>query len=212
MTGQHVPVEAGSTATFQDVRWQQLADELPFETLTRIRAIGAKWAATIGSITGVFAIVALIKGPEDIGALGSPERYWVIGLTAVAVVSATAAMLWAAHAAQGSAVEQMITGPVLRSVSQAEARSGALAIKASRWLVAAAVGSLALAIGITWLSTPQTTSSGSVIAASPGGTPICGAVTGLTQDGVVVQPKGLASQVIPVEAGVVILPIASCPG
>ena len=206
-----VPIEAGSPATFQDVHWQQLADELPFESLPRIRSMGAKWAATIGSITGVFAIVALIKGPEEIGALDSPERYWVIGLTAAAVVAATAAMLWAAHAAQGSAKEILLSGSDLRAVYQSDARAGAQAITTSRWLTAAAVGALALAIGLTWLSTPASPASGPVVVVSSGAAPVCGTVTGFTQDGVTVQPPEGASTVVTAESGVLIFPIGACP-
>jgi hypothetical protein len=206
-----VPISAGSPATFQDVRWQQLADELPFETLPRIRSLAAKWAATIGSITGVFAIVALIKGPEEIGALGSPERYWVIGLVGLAVASAVGAMLWAAHAAQGSAGEMLITGPELRVAHAEQARSGARAIFASKCLTTAAVAMLGLAIGLTWLSTPASPAKSSVVVASAGAEPFCGTVTGLTADGVTVQPDEGAAVVVAAGSNVLVFPVAACP-
>jgi hypothetical protein len=70
------------------------AERLGVEELTNVRATGEKWTATISSITGIFGVVALIKGPEDITKLQGIWEALVIGAILVAVALALAGSSW----------------------------------------------------------------------------------------------------------------------
>ena len=53
-------------AAIHDVEWERKAETEASQTLTSARGAAEKWTQTITSLTGVFSIVLLVKGPEDI--------------------------------------------------------------------------------------------------------------------------------------------------
>jgi hypothetical protein len=102
---------SATPATVSDATWQRRAEELQFSALPGIRATAERWAATVGSLTGIFTIAAIIKGPSDITAvrgslhlLGTRLSWSVAAgiLVAAALACASTAIVLAAMAAQGT--------------------------------------------------------------------------------------------------------------
>jgi hypothetical protein len=55
-----------SEATVNDVVWERRAEQHEIEALPAARSAAEKWTTQIASLTGIFTIVVLVKGPEDV--------------------------------------------------------------------------------------------------------------------------------------------------
>ncbi|WP_413758260.1 hypothetical protein [Streptomyces sp. MMBL 11-3] len=100
-------------ATPEDLRWARLAEEARFNGLADIQRSAERWGATILVITGILTTLTAVRGPSDLAAL---ENFWpdklVIGILAAAsLLVALASVIYAAIAAQGSAVRMIASGP-----------------------------------------------------------------------------------------------------
>ena len=51
------------------LRWQKAADQVAVTALDLIRSAAEKWGTTIAGLTGVFSLIALIRGPEGVSQL-----------------------------------------------------------------------------------------------------------------------------------------------
>jgi hypothetical protein len=56
-------------ATVNDVEWERRAEQHEIEALPSARSTAEKWTTQIASLTGIFSIVVLVKGPEDVANL-----------------------------------------------------------------------------------------------------------------------------------------------
>jgi hypothetical protein len=56
-------------ATVSDVEWERRAEQHEIEALPTARSTAEKWTTQIASLTGIFSIVVLVKGPEDVANL-----------------------------------------------------------------------------------------------------------------------------------------------
>ena len=56
-------------ATVTDVEWERRAEQHEIEALPAARSAAEKWTTQIASLTGIFSIVVLVKGPEDVAKL-----------------------------------------------------------------------------------------------------------------------------------------------
>jgi hypothetical protein len=56
-------------ATVNDVEWERRAEQHEIEALPAARSAAEKWTTQIASLTGIFSIVVLVKGPEDVSKL-----------------------------------------------------------------------------------------------------------------------------------------------
>jgi hypothetical protein len=71
-------------ATVNDVEWERRAEQHEIEALPAARSAAEKWTTQIASLTGIFSIVVLVKGPEDVtkleGDVGglAPGMPWMI--------------------------------------------------------------------------------------------------------------------------------------
>lgn len=214
-----IEIEPSDTpATSFAARWQQRAEELEFETLPALRATADKWAATVGSLTGVLAITALVKGPSDITkvegtvhALGvSLSWRAVIGvLLASAVALATAAIVCAALAAQGSPEEFRFSGAELRRRYLKASQTAAKQLSWSRRLAITAVPLLAVASGIVWFATPVSDPDNMVLVSRTNGAIVCGTLRAST-DGLHVD-TGDSDVVIAFAETASVIPTKSCP-
>jgi hypothetical protein len=96
--------EHDGTPVMPDLEWEWRVEQQEFEALPAMRAAGEKWTTAITSLTGVFGIVVLIKGPADVGNVKgdvgtwlpgfAPDGVWVAVLLAIAVSLAAAAFFW----------------------------------------------------------------------------------------------------------------------
>ena len=57
-------------AAIHDVAWERKAETEAGQMLASARSAAEKWTQTVASLTGVFSIVLLVKGPEDISKVG----------------------------------------------------------------------------------------------------------------------------------------------
>lgn len=170
-------------ATVTDATWQRRAEELQFSALPAIRATAEKWAATVGSLTGIFAIAAIIKGPSDITAVRGSLKLlafrlpWSAAagiLVGAALACASMAIVLASMAAQGTPRRFRFTGTELRRLYPTETIRAACQLRASRILAITAIPLLGLAIGIVWYATPAERPAGSVLITTKAGAVVCG--------------------------------------
>ncbi|MCQ9183723.1 hypothetical protein KMT30_32685 [Streptomyces sp. IBSBF 2953] len=100
-------------ATPEDLRWARLAEEARFSGLTDVQRAAERWGATILVITGILTTLTVVRGPSDLAVL---QDFWpdklVIGiLAALSLLLALSSVVFAAMAAQGSAVRMIASGP-----------------------------------------------------------------------------------------------------
>jgi len=143
-------ITASSTAIPEDLRWELRADQLYASRLSDTRATAEKWTTAITSITGVFGIVALIKGPETIGTLLTPWRWIVYSLVIIAVLVALGAIGLAAAAAGGTPRVARLSGSDARRWEGWQASAAKHELIYSRRTAYVAVLAMLAAIGITW--------------------------------------------------------------
>ena len=141
---------ASRTAIPEDLRWELRADQLYASRLNDTRATAEKWTTGITSITGVFGIVALIKGPETIGTLLTPWRWIVYSLVIMAVLLALCAIGLAAAAAGGTPRVARLSGSDARTWEGWQASAAKKELIYSRRTAYVAVLAMLAAIGITW--------------------------------------------------------------
>ena len=215
-----VRVSAGEPATISDAKWEQRAEELSFQALPNVRSIAEKWTGTIASILAIFGIVTLVKGPEDVtkveGSLfGVAYETWVLILLGLAVFCAVAATVSAASAAYGQPKDLRFVGEEVRRLYRDDAKNAAKKLRISRWLSLAAVTSLALAVGITWLKTPeQPAEVGKILVIGKSGIRACGELQASRGGGNVriLEQGAKTPQTVPVGEIVSVAAVASCPG
>jgi hypothetical protein len=212
-----VLVEGGRyTASPGELAWERRAEALAPDVLARVRAQAEKWTATVSSLTGIFGIVALIKGPEDVGKLGAWSKYGVIGFLALAIFLAAYATYGAAKAAYGFPDGKQVVGAVLRRREREEARR---ARNMLRWSILAALGAvvaLALGIGITWIASPKETSPlARVLVLDGDGVAVCGELQSAPAGErrlLILEPKAKTPKAVATSAVRGLSSVAKCPG
>ncbi|MFF5824407.1 hypothetical protein ACFY8Q_23045 [[Kitasatospora] papulosa] len=110
---------APTPATPEDLRWARLAEEARFSGLTDVQRSAERWGATILVITGILTTLTVVRGPSDLAALKDfwPDKLLVGILAALSLVFALSSVIFAAMAAQGSAVKMIASGPRYREES-----------------------------------------------------------------------------------------------
>ncbi len=141
---------AHRTAVPEELRWELRADQLYASRLSDTRSTAEKWTTAITSITGVFGIVALIKGPETIGTLLEPWRSIVYTLVIIAVLIALAAIGLAAAAAEGTPRVARLSGSEARRWEGWQASAAKHELIYSRRTAYVAVLAMLTAIAFTW--------------------------------------------------------------
>jgi len=123
---------------------------MELSAVDRVKTAAEKWGASITTITGVFGIITLIKGPEDISNLTSGNKM-VVGIALlVALVTAVTSIFLAALAAQGIPHDIWLTGAQARRDSRNVVKKASAFLAVSRFLVIPAVLGMGAAIGLTW--------------------------------------------------------------
>jgi hypothetical protein len=135
----------------EDLRWELRAEQLYGARLGDVRATAEKWTASVTSITGVFSIVALIKGPDAIGALKAAYFYTAIPLIALAVLLALIAIYLGALAAGGTPRVGRLSGREARFWLGFQASAAQHELKYSRRTAMLAVFAMLGAILVTWV-------------------------------------------------------------
>jgi hypothetical protein len=205
-------------ATAFDLEWQKRADDLEFSTLPSLRSAAQKWAATVGSLTGVLGIAALVKGPSDLtkvrGSLHlvgcSIPWVGVLGvLLGLAVSAATVSIVLAALAAQGSPQEFRFAGDELRRRYRAATTRTAAQLTWSRSLAITSVPLLAAAVAVLWYATPRESAPQPVLVTTTAGATYCGQLLPST-DGLRIKING-GEQTVAAADLKSLTPLATCP-
>jgi hypothetical protein len=135
-----------------DLRWEQRAERLADRALEDVRNAAQKWAATIASVTGVFGIVAVIKGPADLEAVSGFGEFVAKALVGAAVSLALVSIMMAALAAEGTPKLRRFSAREMRSQVRSQAKLAKLQLKLSRTAAVVAVLSMLTALLLTWYS------------------------------------------------------------
>jgi hypothetical protein len=211
---------AGRPATLAEARWEKRAEELSFGALDSVRASAAKWTGTIASLLAIFAVLSLVKGPSDVTKVSGSFRgvayeTLVIILIGISVALAAAATFFAALAAYGLPTRMRYVGEEVRRNHRKEVRSSRTFLNLS-WLGAwAALLGLSVAVGITWLTTPDEPATPTrTIVFTDVGVGACGQLQVATSTGTVsILEKGKDTATVIDVADVMALgTLAACPG
>jgi hypothetical protein len=205
-----VRVAPGPAPSLDDLAWDERARALEAETLPNIRASAGKWAAGISSLTGIFATIAVLKGPDQVTKLPSPWRGVVILLVALAFLLAVYGTFEALMAAQGGPASIRPIGREVRDLYHHQASVAADQLNTSRWAVIGAVGLLALALLVTWIWTPQSAAK-QVMVVEVSGMTTCGDLKDGDPGFVTVLPSGTDKPApIPISQVAAVRTVTSC--
>ncbi|BCY12657.1 hypothetical protein [Actinoplanes sp. L3-i22] len=136
--------------TAVDREWQARARRLTLDSLYDIRAVAGRWAATIGSLTGLLSLVALVAGPRTADQLPLGWRILAGICVLIAIFCAGYATWCAAEAAQGSIRSTLSTAARVREGFQEQEHDAAKLLRRARFLVVAAMGALVVAVALSW--------------------------------------------------------------
>lgn len=216
--------------------WQTKYETWGTDSLTRARATAKEWTGSISAITGLLALVSVIKGRENIEDL---TDYWsrrvYIALTA-ALVLALVAIVVGAIAAQGSlpalgdepsrwrkfwaAIARAEAGPFgknwqgVRDLTHNEAKVVRSQLAWSRLAAFLAGLLLIFAVATTWMApTNQQTAPVTVLVVRKDGTFACGDLAKSSKPGVifVAETKGKPATEIQVAEVLTVASAKNCP-
>jgi hypothetical protein len=202
------------SVTPEDRKWDELAEQMRMDALPRIRGTAERWTSTVSAITGLFGLVALVKGREDITSLRSDWRIIAGVLIALALLIALTSIVFAAFAAQGTPRRvEILSGAAVKELYQHGTHIARRQLAWSRISAVVAVLVLGLAIGITWYG-PTTAASTSleVMVVSRSGMTACGRLS-VENHNIAVRPTSTAARdpAIPLQRVALIAPVTSCP-
>jgi len=195
--------------TAYDRRWEELAGELEFEALPRIRSVAERWGASVAAVTSAFGIAGLVGGRDALSELEDAYATAAGLLFGLALLLALAAIVLAALAAQGTPKRMRSpSGADVRAWYAASARRAANQLLASRICAVVSVLVLAVGIGITWFApSGESAAAPTVVAVTTrSGAISCGELHASGQATIAV---GTAT--LPVRDVVSIVPTGTCP-
>lgn len=136
--------------TAEDREWQARARRLTVDSIFEVRAVAGRWATTIGSLTGLLSLVALVAGPRSADQLPLWGRV-VTGLFVLAAIGCAGYATWcAAEAAQGRIATALSTYAQVRDLFRAQEREATRQLGRAKVFVLAAMGALVVAVALTW--------------------------------------------------------------
>ncbi len=243
------------SATAEDVSWERRVAEEEVGALASARSAAASWTAAITSLTGVFGVVALVKGPEDVTKLEGNVGSWLpleatvlrdatvafvllgvpafvfsarvlartslflvralittVGLALIAlglltwsqgwlwetvvivalglaVGLAAAAIMGSAAAAYGMPRTSLAgSGWLVRARRRRDLRRALALLRASLFAASGAIVAVAVAIGVTWIKTPDTPRP--VLVVGRNGLEACGEIVGQDARSIQIKEEG----------------------
>gem|GEM_PF-6489671 len=79
-------------ATVGDVEWERRAEQQEVEALSSARGAAERWTAAVSSLTGIFSIVVLVKGPDDVTGVSGEVGEWLVPSNGVMLPLSVAAV------------------------------------------------------------------------------------------------------------------------
>ena len=198
----------------EDPKWHKKAQEAQLEALPKMRSIAEKWAATVGTIVGIFGTAALISAPS-ISDIAPTARVAVVTTIACTVGIAAIAVILASLAAQGGSGQIPPTGPEYKKLAAEETQRARNLLNVSRVLTMVALVPLLIAI-IVAFTNPKPESSQQTVSvtyqmAGAGARTICGTLQE-SGSGIKVRPakEGKADISLPLSKVITITPVKAC--
>jgi hypothetical protein len=140
--------------TEEGARWEKEALDVEVSALEDARDLAAKWGATIGTLLGVFGVVAFASGPSALSDIPGNAAYVVLLLILLATVAAGAAIYKAALAAEASPARLApFNGWTLKSLYESEVPDVLATLRQSRAFALSAVVLVFGAVTVGWLAT-----------------------------------------------------------
>lgn len=130
--------------------WQTAADQADLTALSSIRSSAEKWGATIGALTGIFSLIALIRGPGSVSGLTAGWADAATLLLFLALALAFLSIFCAAVAAQGRPARKYIDALSFRRTVRVRVKLASRWLAVSRWTTGGAALLLMIAIIVTW--------------------------------------------------------------
>lgn len=146
--------DPGDRPTAADERWDELAEELEFSALTRVRSQAEGWRNGLGTVGALAGGLTLVKTRGDLDALPPGWRAVCVGGWALALALLAVAFLLAVRAVHGPLGSRILaSGPKLRDWTRTEAARVAGLVRAAAFtaVVSLAVG---LASAVCFLLAP----------------------------------------------------------
>jgi hypothetical protein len=149
-----------------DVRWAELAEEMRFGQLARVRALAEQWRTGLLATTAFVGTVGIVKGPQTAHDLQPGTRAavgWILLAAFVLLVAGSLLAMLAAYGPLGP--EQLVTGERLRRWDGEQVESARLQLLLAQTALLIAVGLLGVAAAMSYLADPVEKPAGA--AASP---------------------------------------------
>ncbi len=194
-----------------DKRWESEATDAVHGALKAVQGTATAWAATITTLLGVGGTVAAVKGPDAFSKLTPATGNLVFWLSVLTALLASAAILFAALAAQGTPRRvQGLDGATLKKLTADGAARASRLLRFSRAGALVAASALLLAVGIAWhagIASSEPSSSSALVETSDGAVR-CGQLHA-SSDGTIALSVG--STQYSLQAGSPITSVDSCP-
>ncbi|MBO3752530.1 hypothetical protein J5X84_41290 [Streptosporangiaceae bacterium NEAU-GS5] len=184
--------------TSDDLRWERLARDLPFDQLEAVRKQADGWRNALAGITAVVGAVTLVRGRDDIVAMPDSWRYATFGLLVTAFAALTGGLFAAARASFGRPGERIWSnGPALRSWSERRTREIADLIRLATALSIVGVSAVAAAATMSWFAPVESSSSAAttVLVQDIRGNSVCGALVGMRAQEIVLVRNDVSKQI-----------------
>ncbi|MDQ0936887.1 hypothetical protein [Streptomyces turgidiscabies] len=137
-----------------DRRWAELARELEFTQLDRLRKQAEGWRNGLIGLTALVAILAVLKGRDDLTKLPSPWQTVAISMLGTAFLLLVAGSLLAVRASFGKPAERTyLAGQALRAWTRTETDRVHLALHLSTVAFILGMCLVAGALGVSWTHT-----------------------------------------------------------
>lgn len=206
------PLAAGPSS--DDLRWQELADELPFEQVEAARRQAEGWRNALIAATAIVGTVTVVHGRQDLSALQAPWRYAVVATLALAFAALLAGTIMTTVAAHGRPGQRIwAKGEALRRWSTQRARQAGRLTLAGAILCVLGINLVVAAAGVTALAPGATHDAALVVVQTQSGLLTCGRLVRLDRTQVVLSVAGHGEDIqwsAPLEQVVRLSPARTC--
>jgi hypothetical protein len=158
-------------------RWEELANDLPFSQLERVRSAADKWLTTISALTGLSSLLTLLASGETTAELTELPKIFLGVVLGSAFLSAITAIYLGALAAQGKPTNILNDPLLLRKWYQTEAATAASYLVYSRRFALAAAILVGLASFVAWYGPKKVQKETTAIVTLQSGEVLCQVVT-----------------------------------
>ncbi|MFG2565028.1 hypothetical protein ACGFR6_06250 [Streptomyces sp. NPDC048567] len=196
-------------------RWQDLAEELPFQQLDIVRKQADGWRNGLAGLTGLLTAVLVLKGRETFNGLPSWAVALASGLIAAGFLLLLVGTLCAVRASHGRRSKDILTnGADMKDWTEQETKHSQRALSWATGCFVAGVLLVASSIGTAWTAyrSPDATPGPSVRVTTQTGT-VCGRLAASGAGSLLITTDAAQerrTRSIPLPAVLSVVPVAAC--